>query len=98
MEFLSYYPIDFLIGQVLAMWSISSFHSPHLQQPHLVFEMPCIAHNSIAFATRALQCPAVARHSSGWEAECLSRDRKPSVACARSSSRYGMRASTSQTL
>lgn len=28
-------PSVFLIGQMLAMWPMSSFHSPHRLQPHL---------------------------------------------------------------
>lgn len=33
-------PSMFLIGQVSAMWPMSSYHSPHLLQLHLDFEFP----------------------------------------------------------
>ena len=65
-------PSMFLIGQMLAMWPMSSFHSPHLQQPHRDFEIPYIARNPMIFVNKTIPGPAVASRLSVWVANCLS--------------------------
>lgn len=53
-------PSMFFIGQALAMWPMSSFHSPHLREPHLDFKILYIALGSMIFTKYVVSYPGVA--------------------------------------